>query len=198
LCGYHCSKTIITEKKLCSHFRASPPFPLFLPLPPGLYESIPDIDPLNLNDLGTAVKEVWASLYTRRAVMSRAAAGVGQKAARMAVLVQEMVPASLSFVLHTTHPTTADRNTLVAELAVGMGETLASGARGTPWRLEVRGGRRSNLRITPVASDTATTGSRSDSSHCCSLALVFCFYLCYTCTNDISPFHMLFTYPPSL
>ena len=71
----------------------------------------------------------------------------------MAVLVQEMAPAELSFVLHTrstkAREMAADGSsaaggasasvspTLEAEIAVGLGETLASGAQGSPWRVEV-------------------------------------------------------------
>lgn len=102
----------------------------------GLYESIGSVEP-SRDPLAAAIKAVWSSLYTRRAVLSRQAAGVGQASAKMGVLVQEMAPAELSFVLHTTHPTTGSDRTVVAELAVGLGETLASGASGTPWRLEV-------------------------------------------------------------
>ena len=71
-----------------------------------------------------------------------------QRDAKMAVLVQEMTPSELSFVLHTRAVSGASENdpapvpgspspTLEAEIAVGLGETLASGARGSPWRLEV-------------------------------------------------------------
>jgi phosphoglucan,water dikinase len=103
----------------------------------GLYESIPNIDALDSEDLGRAVAEVWASLYTRRAVLSRRAAGVPQKDAYMAVLVQELLAPEVSFVLHTVNPTSANPRQLYAELAVGLGETLAAGTAGTPWRLEV-------------------------------------------------------------
>ena len=103
----------------------------------GLYESIPNIDALDGEDIGRAVSEVWASLYTRRAVLSRRAAGVSQAAARMAVLIQELLAPELSFVLHTVSPTSVDPRLLYAELAVGLGETLAAGTTGTPWRLEV-------------------------------------------------------------
>jgi len=103
----------------------------------GLYESIPNIDALDSEDLGRAVAEVWASLYTRRAVLSRRTAGVPQKDARMAVLVQELLAPEVSFVLHTVNPTSANPRQLYAELAVGLGETLAAGTAGTPWRLEV-------------------------------------------------------------
>lgn len=101
----------------------------------GLYESIPNVSPSNLTVFENAVARVWASLYTRRAVLSRRSAGVSQKDATMAVLVQEMLFPDLSFVLHTLSPTDRDHNSVEAEIAPGLGETLASGTRGTPWRL---------------------------------------------------------------
>uniref|UniRef100_A0A7N0TUT4 Pyruvate phosphate dikinase AMP/ATP-binding domain-containing protein n=1 Tax=Kalanchoe fedtschenkoi TaxID=63787 RepID=A0A7N0TUT4_KALFE len=101
----------------------------------GLYESIPNVSPSNPTVFGQAISRVWASLYTRRAVLSRRAAAVPQKDATMAVLVQEMLSPDLSFVLHTLSPTDNDHNFVEAEIAPGLGETLASGTRGTPWRL---------------------------------------------------------------
>lgn len=101
----------------------------------GLYESIPNVSLSNPIMFGHAVARVWASLYTRRAVLSRRAAHLPQNQATMAVLVQEMLSPDLSFVLHTLSPTDNDRNTVSAEIAPGLGETLASGTRGTPWRL---------------------------------------------------------------
>ena len=83
----------------------------------------------------------------------------------MAVLVQQQLAPDVCFVLHTAHPLTRDPGVLCAELAPGMGETLAAGGdgcacagrgcaalcpelsrlvrcvaagtRGSPWRLEV-------------------------------------------------------------
>ncbi|KAG6422820.1 hypothetical protein SASPL_113201 [Salvia splendens] len=101
----------------------------------GLYESIPNVSPSNPIIFGHAVARVWASLYTRRAVLSRRAAGVPQDQAVMAVLVQEMLSPDLSFVLHTVSPTDKNEDVVEAEIAPGLGETLASGTRGTPWRL---------------------------------------------------------------
>ncbi|XP_060181699.1 phosphoglucan, water dikinase, chloroplastic [Lycium barbarum] len=101
----------------------------------GLYDSIPNVSPSDPIRFGHAVARVWASLYTRRAVLSRRAAGVPQKDATMAVLVQEMLSPDLSFVLHTLSPTDNNHNFVEAEVAPGLGETLASGTRGTPWRL---------------------------------------------------------------
>lgn len=45
----------------------------------------------------------------------------------MSVVVQSMLAPDLSFVLHTAHPISRDPATLAAELAPGLGETLAAG-----------------------------------------------------------------------
>ncbi len=41
----------------------------------GLYESIPNVPVDSPEDVSAAVAAVWASLYTRRAILSRRAAG---------------------------------------------------------------------------------------------------------------------------
>lgn len=101
----------------------------------GLYESIPNVRASEPENFGKAVAKVWASLYTRRAVLSRRVAGVPQKEAAMAVLVQELLSPHLSFVLHTVSPIDRNEKVVEAEIASGLGETLASGTRGTPWRI---------------------------------------------------------------
>ncbi|KAK4481272.1 hypothetical protein RD792_012156 [Penstemon davidsonii] len=93
----------------------------------GLYDSIPNVSPSNPIIFGQAIARVWASLHTRRAVLSRRAAGVPQNDAVMAILVQEMLSPELSFVLHTLNPTDKNHNLVEAEIAPGLGETLASG-----------------------------------------------------------------------
>jgi len=104
----------------------------------GLYDSIPNVDAYSKEALGHAISEVWASLFTTRAVASRAAAGVSHFEAHMCVLIQEMLSPEVSFVLHTKHPLTNDINSAYVEFALGLGETLASGAiRGTPCRVSV-------------------------------------------------------------
>jgi phosphoglucan,water dikinase len=103
----------------------------------GLYESIPNINPRDPEAVQSAIHSVWASLHTRRALLARAAAGVDASVADMAVLCQQQLAPELSFVLHTTHPITRDAASLVAEVAPGLGETLASGTRGSAWRLQV-------------------------------------------------------------
>lgn len=54
----------------------------------GLYESIPNLNAGDPESVATGIAQVWASLYSRRAVLSRRAAGIKQKNACMAVLVQ--------------------------------------------------------------------------------------------------------------
>lgn len=103
----------------------------------GLYDSVVGVDPANAAELGKAVAAVWASLYSRRAVASRRAAGVPQGAACMAVLVQQLVVPLYSFVLHTARPSDSNPQVAVVELAVGQGETLCSGETGAPYRLSI-------------------------------------------------------------
>ncbi|GFR50578.1 hypothetical protein Agub_g12852 [Astrephomene gubernaculifera] len=103
----------------------------------GLYDSVVGVPAEDEAGVAAAVAEVWASLYTRRAVLSRRSAGVRQSSARMAVLLQQLVAPDLSFVLHTARPRDGSAEVLLAEVAAGQGETLAAGTRGSPWRFEV-------------------------------------------------------------
>lgn len=99
----------------------------------GLYDSVVGVRPA---ESAEAIRQVWASIWTRRATTSRIQAGIPHGKIRMAVLVQELVEPDLSFVMHTVDPTTKDRETAYAELAIGLGETLASASQpGTPYRL---------------------------------------------------------------
>ncbi|GMH42043.1 hypothetical protein BSKO_09962 [Bryopsis sp. KO-2023] len=103
----------------------------------GLHDSIANVDPSNADELGAAITAVWASLHTKRAFQSRIAAGMYHSDADMGVLIQQQLSPDVSFVLHTTDPISKNSEFLQAEIAPGIGETLASGARGTPWRLLV-------------------------------------------------------------
>jgi phosphoglucan,water dikinase len=49
----------------------------------------------------------------------------------------EMLRSDIAFVLHTVNPLDRDEAVLSAEMAVGLGETLASGTRGSPWRFAI-------------------------------------------------------------
>lgn len=105
----------------------------------GLYDSISNVPVEDASRLRSAILSVWGSLWTRRAASSRAGYGVNHSSASMAVLVQLMVPAELSFVAFSHNPVDPDDSgNIYVELAVGMGETLASGATaGLPYRIRV-------------------------------------------------------------
>lgn len=103
----------------------------------GLHDSIQNIDPSNPKTLSKAISDVWASLHTLRAVQARRAAGIPHSSAKMGVIIQEQLYPNMSFVLHTTEPVSRDASIIAAEMAPGLGETLASGVRGTPWRLAI-------------------------------------------------------------
>ena len=99
----------------------------------GLYESVINVAP---QDVAGAVRKVWSSLWTERAVLSRAEAGIPHDQARMAVLIQELLEPDLSFVLHTVDPVRHNAQEVYAEIVVGLGETLVSAAtHGTAYRL---------------------------------------------------------------
>ncbi len=99
----------------------------------GLYESVVNVPPAAVAE---AVARVWASLWTRRAAVSRLQAGIPHTAVRMAVLIQELVPPDLSFILHTVNPLSGRRDEALVELAVALGEVLASSKLpGAPYRL---------------------------------------------------------------
>jgi phosphoglucan,water dikinase len=99
----------------------------------GLYDSVANVPP---QGIAGAVRMVWASLWTERAVLSRKQSGIPHEKAHMAVLIQEMVTPQYSFVMHTANPINCDRDEVYVELAVGLGEVLASAAvPGSPYRL---------------------------------------------------------------
>lgn len=102
-----------------------------VPVPAGIWTQGENGEKVISGSFLEAVSKVWASLYSRRAVLSRRSTKVKQSQAKMAVLVQPLLAPAVSFVVHTDMPA----GEVSAELALGQGETLASGARGTPWRL---------------------------------------------------------------
>ena len=83
-----------------------------------------------------AISAVFASKWTDRAWLARRAAGVvgGDASLFMGVLVQEVVPAAYSFVLHTSDPTArpgeGEEGAVYGELVVGAGDALVGAAPG--------------------------------------------------------------------
>jgi phosphoglucan,water dikinase len=98
----------------------------------GLYESVMNVRAVNVD---SAIRTVWSSLWTERAVRSRREAGISQNQAHMAVLIQELLDPEMSFVLHTVNPVKNNESEVYAEIVIGLGETLVSGVEGSPYRL---------------------------------------------------------------
>ncbi len=80
--------------------------------------------PESFLDAWLGITRVWASKWNERAYLSRRALGISDADLVMAVLVQEVVRADYAFVVHTANPMTGDRDELVAEIVLGLGETL--------------------------------------------------------------------------
>ncbi|CAM4169122.1 PEP/pyruvate-binding domain-containing protein [Kibdelosporangium persicum] len=74
-----------------------------------------------------AIHRCWASLWTDRAVHYRASKGLSSPDIAMAVVVQEIVPASAAGVMFTADPTTGVRDTIMVNAAWGLGEAVVSG-----------------------------------------------------------------------
>lgn len=72
----------------------------------------------------TCIKCVWGSKWNERAYLSRTARGISHEDLFMAVLIQELVEADYSFVIHSVNPFTGNTNEIYAEVVLGLGETL--------------------------------------------------------------------------
>ncbi|WP_096288158.1 phosphoenolpyruvate synthase [Mycobacterium ahvazicum] len=73
-----------------------------------------------------AVKACWASLFSPRVITYRASRGFLATPA-MAVVVQQMIASERSGVAFTCDPSTGERDHLVIEAALGLGEVVVSG-----------------------------------------------------------------------
>ena len=99
----------------------------------GLYDSCIGV---SAGACTAAIRQVWASLWTKRAYASRLQNGIPHADIHMAVLIQKLVAPEFSFIMHTTDPISPAGGQARVELALGLGETLASAAQpGTPYRL---------------------------------------------------------------
>jgi len=78
-----------------------------------------------------ALKAVWASKWTDRAVSSRRQMGVHDDDLKLAVLCQPLAFASYAFVIHTRSPmANASKEDALVEVVVGLGESLVSNSPG--------------------------------------------------------------------
>lgn len=103
----------------------------------GIYEDLPTASfagihdsflGVNRDNLIEKVKECWISLWSRRAVDYRKKNNIADKEARIAVLIQELVPAVSSGVVFTKQPNTDYIFQQLIESSWGFGEMVVSGS----------------------------------------------------------------------
>ncbi len=85
---------------------------------------------LNLRSLEAcidALKGVWASLYSDRAIGYLRALDMSAQPLRMGVVIQVMVPARTAGVAFTVHPLSGDYEQVYVSAALGLGEGTVSG-----------------------------------------------------------------------
>lgn len=99
----------------------------------GLYDSVVGV---TAQQSTTAIQQVWSSLWSRTATLSRKNAGIKHNQIHMAILFQEMIEPELAFIMHTSDPMHGTSNSAWVELAIGLGDTLASAWQpGSPYRI---------------------------------------------------------------
>jgi pyruvate,water dikinase len=74
-----------------------------------------------------AIVRCWASLRSERALEYRRQRRLSVEGARLAVLVQQLVPADVSAVLFSANPVTARRDQIVINANWGLGESIVGG-----------------------------------------------------------------------
>ncbi len=84
---------------------------------------------LNVNDknLLQSVKKCWSSLFTPRAIFYRFEKKLHKTKVSVAVIVQKMVQSEISGICFTVHPVTKDRNQMIIEAGLGLGEAIVGG-----------------------------------------------------------------------
>lgn len=90
----------------------------------GQYESVLNVP---ADRVGQAIKEVFASKYTARAVLYRLRWGMDDCDAPMAVLVLNMITSRVSGVLYTVDPDVGSGFAMRADSVLGLGDKLVSG-----------------------------------------------------------------------
>jgi pyruvate,water dikinase len=91
----------------------------------GQHETVLGVSPENLE---SAVRRCWASLWSRRSVAYRRERSIPFDGDLMGILVQPLLAADASAVVFTSNPMTADEDEIVVSAVRGLGEPLVSGS----------------------------------------------------------------------
>jgi len=74
------------------------------------------------------VKRCWSSLFTPRAMFYRLEKNIRENPIAMAVVIQKMIESEKSGVAFSVHPVSQDKNKIIIEAGIGLGEAVVSGS----------------------------------------------------------------------
>jgi len=74
------------------------------------------------------VRECWASLFTPRAIFYRFEKNLQKEKISVAVVIQKMINSERSGIAFSVHPVTQNKDHLIIEAGLGLGESIVSGA----------------------------------------------------------------------
>ena len=79
-------------------------------------------------DVYIQVIRCWSSLFTPRAIFYRHEKGLSTTLVSVAVVIQKMVNAEKSGIAFSVHPVTENKNHIIIEAGLGLGEAIVSGS----------------------------------------------------------------------
>ena len=79
------------------------------------------------DEVVSAVKKCWSSLWTAQAISYRHQNGIDQSSVAMGVVVQVMIPSEISGILFTANPTNGERSEMIVNSSFGLGEAVVGG-----------------------------------------------------------------------
>ena len=82
---------------------------------------------IGVANVAKAVLDCWSSVRAERALEYRRQQGLSLDGMRLAVLVQELVPADVSAVLFSANPVTGNRDEVMINASWGLGESVVGG-----------------------------------------------------------------------
>src|SRR5262245_10344267 len=91
----------------------------------GQYETYLNI--VGVDAVAEAIVRCWTSVHTARALAYRQEQGLSTAGVRLAVLVQQLVPADAAAVVFSANPVTGSRDEVVINAGWGLGESIVRG-----------------------------------------------------------------------
>ena len=79
------------------------------------------------DEVVSAVKKCWSSLWTAQAISYRHQNGIDQSSVAMGVVGQVMIPSEVSGILFTANPTNGERSEMIVNSSFGLGEAVVGG-----------------------------------------------------------------------